>query len=60
MKSLMLTDAVKDPLTGEVGALEDVHLEEGHEEIPIPVHNGSMLKENNLLGGSSIICTPLL
>ena len=31
-RSLMLTDAVIEPLTGEDGALEEVDPEEGHED----------------------------
>ena len=56
----MLADAIKEPLTGEDGAQEEVHLEEGRKEEPIPNPDGSTLKETNLLGGSSINGTPLL
>ena len=42
----MLGDAVKDTLTREVGAYHDVHLEEGHVTIPIPLHDGSRIKKD--------------
>ena len=55
-----LKDDVTDPLLAEVGANTIDPTGKATKKEPKSHHNGSLLKEINLLGGSSIIGTPLL